>query len=122
MSRLLRLESLVLLAICLYAYHLFEGSWIMFGTLLFAFDISMLGYLKNNTLGAAIYNLGHSYTLPGLLVLTGYANGSRMAVLVALIWLAHISLDRTLGYGLKLHDFHHTHLGKIGNSRTKQPY
>lgn len=121
MSKLLRLESLVLLAVCLYAYHLFEGGWIMFGALLFVFDISMLGYLKNNTLGAATYNLGHSYVLPGLLVLVGYTNESRTAVLFALIWLSHISLDRTLGYGLKLHDFHHTHLGRIGNPGAKRP-
>lgn len=114
MNKILRLESLVLLAVSLYAYYIFGGSWVLFGLLLFTFDISMVGYLKNNKLGAALYNLGHSYVLPGLLVLAGYANHNRPAVLFALIWLAHISLDRTLGYGLKLQDFHHTHLGFIG--------
>lgn len=117
MSRLLRLESLVLLAVCLYAYYLFDGNWMVFGVLLFAFDVSVVGYLKNNALGAATYNLGHSYALPSLLVLVGYANESRSVVLFALIWLAHISLDRSLGYGLKLHDFHHTHLGTIGKTK-----
>jgi hypothetical protein len=33
----------------------------------------------------------------------------------ALIWLAHIGMDRSLGYGLKLPTaFQDTHLGRIG--------
>lgn len=121
MSRLLRVEALVLLVISVYAYYLFDGNWVVFGALLFVFDVSMVGYLKDNTFGAATYNLGHSYALPSLLVLVGYANNSRQAVLFALIWLAHISVDRSLGYGLKLQDFHHTHLGKISNPGAKRP-
>ncbi|HEY2386937.1 MAG TPA: DUF4260 family protein, partial [Candidatus Binatia bacterium] len=36
----------------------------------------------------------------------------------ALIWLAHIGMDRLLGYGLKYPtSFHHTHLGRIGTRR-----
>jgi hypothetical protein len=34
---------------------------------------------------------------------------------VAIVWFAHIGLDRALGYGLKYADgFQHTHLGTIG--------
>ncbi len=34
---------------------------------------------------------------------------------IALIWLVHISVDRALGYGLKLPgSFQDTHLGRIG--------
>ncbi|MDB5619562.1 MAG: hypothetical protein JWQ24_3800 [Tardiphaga sp.] len=34
---------------------------------------------------------------------------------IALIWLAHIGLDRALGYGLKyVAGFRFTHLGRIG--------
>src|SRR3954470_22529461 len=37
----------------------------------------------------------------------------------ALIWFAHIGLDRALGYGLKYDDsFQHTHLGWIGKRAT----
>lgn len=60
--------------------------------------------------------MGHTFIFPGLLVLVSYANDVRGLMLFALIWLAHISLDRTLGYGLKLEDFHHTHLGPIGKN------
>jgi hypothetical protein len=35
---------------------------------------------------------------------------------VALIWLAHIGLDRALGYGLKYGSgFRDTHLGRLGS-------
>jgi hypothetical protein len=34
---------------------------------------------------------------------------------VGLVWLAHLALDRLMGYGLKYHDyFEHTHLSMIG--------
>jgi hypothetical protein len=34
---------------------------------------------------------------------------------VALVWFAHIGLDRALGYGLEYDTgFHDTHLGRIG--------
>ena len=37
-----------------------------------------------------------------------------LAVLVSLVWFAHIGLDRGLGYGLKLPaGFKHTHLGRL---------
>jgi hypothetical protein len=38
----------------------------------------------------------------------------------ALVWFAHIGMDRALGYGLKYEDaFQHTHLGIIGASKTR---
>ena len=36
---------------------------------------------------------------------------------IALIWMAHIGMDRALGYGLKYQKgFGFTHLGRIGRS------
>lgn len=41
-----------------------------------------------------------------------------LPVALGLVWLAHIGLDRLLGYGLKYRDhFQHTHLGRLGRSR-----
>lgn len=38
-----------------------------------------------------------------------------LAVLLALIWTAHIGFDRALGYGLKYATaFGETHLGRLG--------
>ena len=45
----------------------------------------------------------------------GALRGWSVAVAVALIWLAHIGIDRMLGYGLKhARGFGHTHLGPAG--------
>jgi hypothetical protein len=41
-----------------------------------------------------------------------------LVVALGLVWLAHIGLDRLMGYGLKYHDhFQHTLLGRIGKSQ-----
>jgi hypothetical protein len=38
-----------------------------------------------------------------------------LAEALAMIWLAHVGIDRALGYGLKYGDaFNATHLGRIG--------
>ena len=41
---------------------------------------------------------------------------------LALVWLAHIGLDRLLGMGLKYNDrFAHTHLGDHADARVTRP-
>lgn len=115
---LLRLEGLALLLTAVMLYALQGASWWLFAILLFAPDLGMLGYLRNNHVGAAAYNLLHITVLPLLLALTGVLTEFPVLLSVALIWLAHIGLDRALGYGLKLPaHFQDTHLGRIGNRR-----
>lgn len=111
---ILRLEALVLLAITLFVYYQLDGSWLLFALLLFVFDVSMIGYVKNAKLGAITYNFGHTMIFPILLALVGYSNDIRWLLLFALVWLAHINMDRVLGYGLKHGSFQDTHLGIIG--------
>jgi len=78
----------------------------------------MLGYLGGTRLGAAVYNLGHTWLLPGVLAAVGVIGGVSFALDVAVIWIGHIGGDRLLGYGLKLPTgFQDTHLGGIGRSR-----
>ena len=74
-----------------------------YGFLIFllAPDIFMLGYLYNNKIGSYIYNIGHSYIIPILITLLYLAMEVDLLLGIALIWLAHISMDRTIGYGLK---------------------
>jgi hypothetical protein len=44
--------------------------------------------------------------------------GPSAALAIGAIWVAHIGMDRMLGYGLKYgDDFTHTHLGRIGAQR-----
>jgi hypothetical protein len=74
----------------------------------------MIGYILNNRIGAHVYNIGHTYTIPALLVIGGVAFNKKLLVAMGLIWIAHIALDRALGYGLKLSTgFKDTHLGRI---------
>ena len=90
----------------------------MFAILLLAPDLSALGYLGGSGVGAAVYNLFHNYVLPGVLVAFGVLSGSGLAVWVALVWFAHIGMDRLIGYGLKYPgSFNETHLGRIGRER-----
>jgi hypothetical protein len=75
----------------------------------------MVGYLKDARVGAALYNLGHWLLWPALLLAFGIPSGGSAFIGAGSIWLAHIGMDRALGYGLKLEEgFTHTHLGLIG--------
>jgi hypothetical protein len=57
----------------------------------------------------------HATVGPLLLVLGGLLVAEPIAGSIALVWLAHIGIDRALGYGLKYDaGFRVTHLGRIG--------
>ena len=111
----LRLEALGLLLLALFFYAHGGYSWGRFLALLLVPDLSMLGYLVNARVGARAYNLGHSTLGPialGIAALTGILPA---ALPLALIWAAHVGMDRALGYGLKYPSaFGHTHLGRVG--------
>ncbi len=98
---LLRAEGGVLLALSVLLYWLNGGSWVWFGLLLFAPDLSALGYLAGPRIGATAYNLFHTYAVPVLLAAYGLLGGNPGVVSVALVWSAHIAMDRLVGYGLK---------------------
>jgi hypothetical protein len=114
--RILRSEGLVLLAVALAAFFgaLDEPYWLV-PLVLFAPDLLMVGYARSTRTGAALYNLAHSYPAPALLGTIALATSNHLWQAVALVWFAHIGMDRALGYGLKYDDsFTHTHLGTIG--------
>lgn len=113
--RILKLESLAFFIATIWAYYLIGASWWIFLVLILVPDIFMVGYLKDSKLGALVYNTGHMYIIP--LSLLGIYLLCHVLVLlpISIIWLAHISMDRMLGYGLKLDTgFKDTHLGNIG--------
>ena len=113
-SILLRIEESTLLIATLFAYQHLHYGWLFFAILLLTPDLFMLGYLLNTRVGAAIYNLAHTLTLPFALLLVSYIEHWPLASAIALIWTAHIAIDRLLGYGLKypIH-FKDTHLQHI---------
>ena len=73
------------------------------------------GWLSHQyKIGALFYNMGHSFVLPAMIMAIGLLTTTPILLMAALIWLAHIFLDRALGYGLKYDDaFKKTHLQQI---------
>ena len=113
-ARILRLEGLILLIGALALYAALGASWILFVVLLLAPDLSALGYLLSPRAGALVYNSAHMYLLPGVLLALGLALNAPLAVQVALIWFAHIGMDRALGFGLKYPtEFKDTHMQRV---------
>jgi hypothetical protein len=110
---LLRLEGLLtLVAECVAYQRIYPGHWGLFALLFFVPDLSLLGYLRSaGKNSAALYNLVHSYVAPLALGLLVWKVRSPAGGKLALIWLAHISFDRCLGYGLKFPGvFGYTHI------------
>ncbi|MBR0718831.1 DUF4260 domain-containing protein [Bradyrhizobium liaoningense] len=112
---LLRLEGLALFLGMVLLYAVWGGSWLVFALLFLAPDLSFLAYLADSKTGAIVYNAAHSYMAPVALMTAGFALEWPLALSIAMIWLAHIGIDRALGYGLKYAaGFGFTHLGRIG--------
>ena len=114
---LLRLEGLTLFAGMTLLYAVWGGYWWIYVILFLAPDLSFLGYLAGPRVGAVVYNAAHSYMAPVALLTLGFALGEPLILSIAMIWLAHIGIDRALGYGLKYAaGFGFTHLGRIGRA------
>lgn len=113
----LRAEGLMLLSCAVALYWRAGGDWRLFAILFLAPDLSFAGYLAGPRIGAAAYNAMHSTIAPLVLGAAGLAVNMPLAVMIALIWLAHVGFDRALGYGMKHgRGFGFTHLGRIGRS------
>jgi hypothetical protein len=107
----LRLENAAVAAVTLTYYHTQFGHWWLFLALILVPDAAMIGYVKGPKLGALLYNIVHSYTLAIAITALGHVLQNETTVLLGTILIAHIALDRALGFGLKLPTgFGHTHL------------
>jgi Domain of unknown function (DUF4260) len=113
-ASLLRLEGLAVLVGALVLYFDAGFGWLILLLLFLAPDLSMLGYLGGPALGSLTYDVVHTYALPIALGVAGVLGGSDTALQLALVWLAHIGLDRLVGYGLKYPSgFKDTHLQRV---------
>ncbi|MGH3088713.1 MAG: DUF4260 domain-containing protein [Rubrobacteraceae bacterium] len=111
---MLRIEGAALLLASVALYWNNGGGWLLFVLLLLSPDVSMLGYLAGVRTGAVVYNVFHAYPLPALLALFGVFSGGGLVLSLALIWFAHIGMDRVIGYGLKYPTgFKNTHLKRV---------
>jgi len=111
---LLRLEGVAVFGVAVALYAMQGFSWWHFVLLLLVPDVSMLPYVINKRWGAVGYNFAHTYTVPLLLTAMSLLSSSDIVLKIALIWFAHIGMDRVVGYGLKyVTDFKDTHLGRV---------
>lgn len=119
---LLRAEGLALLAAAAAGYGALGGSWWLFAGLLLVPDLAMLGYLAGPRAGAAAYNALHTTLGPALLGLLAFGISSTGLGGLALIWAAHIGMDRAAGYGLKYASgFGATHLSLTPSRARARP-
>jgi Domain of unknown function (DUF4260) len=111
---LLRLEGVAVAVAALVVYFWASHSWWLILVLAPAPDLAMAAYVSGPRIGAAAYDLVHTYAFPVVLGAGGLVADSDAAVAVALIWLTHIGVDRAVGYGLKYPTgFKDTHLQRV---------
>lgn len=113
---LLRLEGFAAFAAGIAGYALLADGWLMLAVLALAPDLAMAGYLLGPRAGALAYNAAHTYLGPALLAAATWFLAPALLP-AACVWVAHIGIDRALGYGLKSSTgFGVTHLGRIGKA------
>jgi Domain of unknown function (DUF4260) len=111
---ILRAEgAAIFVAAVAYYVSLHASGW-LFAALILAPDLSALGYLAGTRVGSVTYNAIHTLVVPLAVLALALILGSPTGVQVALIWLAHIGIDRALGFGIKYPTvFQDTHLQHI---------
>ena len=112
---LLRFEGVAIFGASLALYLDADFSVLAFVLLLLVPDVAIAGYAVNKQVGAAAYNLAHLELWPALLLVMGILGDEATLVQVALIWFAHIGIDRAVGLGFKYADadFKDTHLNRV---------
>ena len=110
----LHLEGLALLGSVLVLYGNQHFNWWAFALFLLAPDLSMVFYAINQRLGAVAYNLVHTTLFPLALAILSGLSGNSLGLQISLIWLAHIGMDRAVGFGFKYPtNFKDTHFSRI---------
>lgn len=113
-SLALRIEGALLLLAALIGYAHLGHGWVLFAALLLVPDVGMVGYLAGPVIGARTYNATHWLGGPGLVGGISLITGTSLLGAIALIWVAHVGMDRALGYGLKYPThFRDTHLQRV---------
>lgn len=114
MSNFIELENIFVFLVTVIVYLMFGFSIWMFLLFLLVPDIFMVGYMINKEIGSKVYNVGHTYIVPILFALLYLIFNEGLLLQIALIWFAHISMDRSFGFGLKYASgFNETTIQKI---------
>jgi len=112
---IVRAEWLAMFVTGVLGYLGMGGHPLLLLPLLLAPDLSMVGYLAGPRVGAITYNSVHNLVVALAALGIGWFAPVAWLALAGAVLFAHVGMDRTLGYGLKLPtDFRDTHLGRIG--------
>ena len=118
MKNLLKLEEAAMFGLCIFVLINMRVHWWIYLLLAIGPDISMIGYAGGNRVGAACYNVFHHKGIAVVFFAIGMAVSDypgEILSIIGIILFGHSSMDRMLGYGLKLNEgFKYTHLGVIG--------
>jgi len=110
----LHLEGLAILVGALVMYANQHFSWSTFALFLLAPDLAIIVYALHQRSGQIVYNIVHTTIFPLALAVFSILNTNSLGLQIALIWLAHIGMDRTVGYGFKYPgSFKETHFSRI---------
>ena len=117
MKNIIKLEEMVMLLFSISNLYFWGVPWWCYLLLALGPDISMLGYLLGNKVGAVCYNVFHHKGLALAIFMAGLFYAHDPFTIAGVIMFGHSSMDRMLGYGLKLEEgFKFTHLGMIGKN------
>jgi hypothetical protein len=114
-SVILRAEQVAIFAAGVVLWLANGGAPLLLIPALLLPDVSAVGYLRGPRIGSITYNAVHHLVLALTLLGLGWWLSVGWLILAGAVVLAHVGMDRALGYGLKLPtDFRDTHLGRIG--------
>lgn len=115
MKNIIKIEEAAMFGLCIYALGSLHAEWWWYLILILGPDVSMIGYLASNKIGAISYNLFHHKGVAVLVFIAGLLMPSMMVQITGIVLFGHSSMDRFFGYGLKTNEgFKYTHLGIIG--------
>jgi len=115
MKTVLKLEEAALFILGIFLFNCLNYDWWWFLVLILAPDLSMIGYVFGNKIGAFTYNIFHHKGIALLIYAIGCYLSIESIQLTGIILFSHSAMDRVFGYGLKYETgFKYTHLGEIG--------
>ncbi len=121
MKQIFKLEVLVISLACGLSLYYFQVQRWRYLLLLLGPDISFIGYLGGNKVGAITYNIFHHKAIAVALIVLSFfmkIESGEIILYTGIVLFGHSSMDRFFGYGLKTFEgFKYTHLGQMGNNK-----
>jgi hypothetical protein len=121
MKILLKIEEAAMFGLCIFILISLNSPWWVYLLLAIGPDVSMIGYFSGNRFGADCYNFFHHKGIAIAVFAIGLILNNPASDTVStagIILFGHSSMDRMLGYGMKLNKgFKYTHLGIIGKEK-----